>query len=340
MWQKVFVGWIGLFPFIVLHSAYEGPKVLWLWTGSIVLFLFWIFRLSFDLTKIITRSDYFYFLWLAVLTLSSMIGVHPLDSLVGGSYRHQGVIFFLSLWVIGKTVGILEKRQILIYKMFLVGACLESIMLILERLLSSNEPLGTFGNANAAAGFVALSLLFPKDYLSKVQKKLFYLINCLGVVFSCSLSALIVFVYSVLKRKYFFPILAVIAGGIILSGSKDFNNPHEGRKIIWELAITSIAQRPILGYGAESGEMVFDKAYKTYGTPLVGLMVDRAHNIFLDIAMWSGILGLILFICWILMKIKEMNDEWRKIALIGWLVFACLQPLGVVHWIILAVFLF
>src|SRR3989337_2411142 len=108
MWQKIFVAWLVVAPFITFNHTFEGPKIQFFWIGSFVLFLLWIIKLSSKIDSLIVKSDYYYLLWLTVLTLSSLLGVHPQESIIGGGYRHQGVIFFLSLWVIGKTISILE----------------------------------------------------------------------------------------------------------------------------------------------------------------------------------------------------------------------------------------
>lgn len=110
MFEKVFIVWLTLIPFVTFNSAFEGPKILVFWIGGFILFVVWIFSLSSLLEKLITKSDYYYFLWIIILTLSSLVGVHPQDSIIGGSYRHQGIIFFASLWVIGKTISRLDKK--------------------------------------------------------------------------------------------------------------------------------------------------------------------------------------------------------------------------------------
>lgn len=68
---------------------------------------------------------------------------------------------------------------------------------------------------------------------------------------------------------------------------------------------------------------------------LLDFMVDRSHNIFLDISLWSGMTGLIVFTGWCISSGNELwkRDRLRFIVFVAWFVFASFQPLGVVHWL-------
>ena len=96
-----------------------------------------------------------------------------------------------------------------------------------------------------------------------------------------------------------------------------------------------VIARPILGYGAESGEVIYHRAFNRRNINLLDFMVDRSHNVFLDVTLWSGVAGLILFMGWCIARAKELwaGDRLRFIALVAWVVFASFQPLGVVHWL-------
>ena len=108
----------------------------------------------------------------------------------------------------------------------------------------------------------------------------------------------------------------------------------ENRLVYWELGLEKVNENLLFGYGAESGEYIYNKAFYENNTPLFGMIVDRSHNLFLDITLWSGIIGLIIFILWLRLASK------RKIAILAWLIFASLQPLGVVHWVLLMILLY
>jgi tetratricopeptide (TPR) repeat protein len=64
---------------------------------------------------------------------------------------------------------------------------------------------------------------------------------------------------------------------------------------IWQATLDLIAQRPLLGYGPDALGLVFPRVYPPQ---LVyyqgrGLVVDRAHNLFLDWTATTGLLGLL-----------------------------------------------
>src|SRR6185312_14913514 len=66
----------------------------------------------------------------------------------------------------------------------------------------------------------------------------------------------------------------------------------EGRAYIWPMAVEGIAERPILGWGQDNFNYVFDEHYSPAMYNLEPWF-DRAHNIFLDWGVSGGILGLL-----------------------------------------------
>ncbi|MHB8903622.1 MAG: O-antigen ligase family protein [Patescibacteria group bacterium] len=69
------------------------------------------------------------------------------------------------------------------------------------------------------------------------------------------------------------------------------------RVIFYKVAISAIAQKPLLGYGLENGSEIYIKYYQpdwgVYGD--VGATTDRAHNLILDILLSGGLFALIFF---------------------------------------------
>ena len=67
------------------------------------------------------------------------------------------------------------------------------------------------------------------------------------------------------------------------------------RLTIWRVLLPLLAQRPLLGYGPDTLELVFPAVYPP---ELVyyqgrGILVDRAHNLLLDWAMTTGLIGVL-----------------------------------------------
>lgn len=356
--QRLFIFWIALLPFILWQGYYEGPKIIYFYIGSFLLFIFWIVEtLKFKKYFAFTKADIFYLLWLVVLLVSSIIGVHPFESIIGGSYRHQGVLFFFSLWVVGKTVSTLDKNS----DSFLVRAL--SITIIVESLLMLfqysfgklyfGKPLGTIGEANAAAGFLAIGSGFlDANYLWAIFIVfVIFLTRSKSGLFAALVTNIYLLVGKVSKKKIIFLVsvvlMASIAVGYIYLGNKIryliapasslWHLESEDRVLIWRMGIDKILQKPIFGWGAESSEVVFYSSYKESGMPLLGIAIDRAHNLFLDILMWSGVVGLGFFLVWLWKIFKYIKRLNFKLAFFAFLIFSFFQPLSIVHWILIII---
>ena len=101
--------------------------------------------------------------------------------------------------------------------------------------------------------------------------------------------------------------------------------------------MNKISARPFLGWGAETSETVFNSVYKEAGMPLLGIIIDREHNLILDVLMWSGALGLIFFVGWHYLGFKNLDKFEMKLAFISFLIFSFIEPLSIVHWILLII---
>lgn len=331
-------------PFVVWNNSYEGAKVFCFLIGGFFLTLFWLYRILVKQQKVIFKKiDYYYLGWLSILLISSLFGVHPLESVIGGSYRHQGILFFLTLWLIYKTVELLNSKQ----KSFLskglgIAILVESVFVLLQYVLGKlyfGHALGTIGESNAVAGFLAMG--FPFVY--KNFSKTLFVIPIISILIAESRSGLLAFLPNLfpliknLGSRYkfalmiFIGIFTIVFIGFISIGKG--GSPFENRSLIWKLGFGQIISKPILGFGAESGEIVFNKAFYRYGLPLDRLIIDRAHNLFLDVTMWSGIIGLVLFSLFLFERIKNIKKYSHKIAFISFLVYSMFQPLSIVHWL-------
>jgi putative inorganic carbon (HCO3(-)) transporter len=74
------------------------------------------------------------------------------------------------------------------------------------------------------------------------------------------------------------------------------------RLAIWRSTLPLIAERPLLGYGPDGLQLAFQDVFPPELVYYQGrhLIVDRAHNLLLDITMSAGLLGLaaFLFVLW------------------------------------------
>jgi len=82
----------------------------------------------------------------------------------------------------------------------------------------------------------------------------------------------------------------------------------EGRSFIWPMAVRGIKEHPLLGWGQDNFNYVFNQFYdpKMYN---LEPWFDRAHNIFLDWGIAGGLLGLLLYLS---LYVVLLVSIWKK----------------------------
>ncbi|KND49427.1 MAG: putative O-antigen ligase [Parcubacteria bacterium C7867-003] len=82
----------------------------------------------------------------------------------------------------------------------------------------------------------------------------------------------------------------------------------QGRYFVWPMALSGIADRPVLGWGQENFNFVFNKYYdpNMFGQEE---WFDRTHNVVLDWLVAGGVLG---FASYALIYVALMYYIWRK----------------------------
>ncbi len=86
------------------------------------------------------------------------------------------------------------------------------------------------------------------------------------------------------------------------------------RFAVWNTTISAIKEKPLLGWGPENFYIGFEKYYNPVALGSQDSWWDRPHNIFLEIAISSGLLALIFYIAfwivlwWQLQKLKHINS--------------------------------
>ncbi len=183
-----------------------------------------------------------------------------------------------------------------------------------------------------AISLIVLGLVFLTVFFSAATRGAF-----LGLI-----GALLVFIFyfGLSKKKYrkwFFTaglICIILVGSLIyfqnsnfvksIPGSRIFNisftaKTFQDRTIMWDTAINGWKARPILGWGPENFIQVFNRHFNTeYFDPSQGFgaWFDRAHSVYFDYLVETGILGLLSFLSifaifyWqFFKKIRTINNE-------------------------------
>jgi O-antigen ligase len=379
IWQStILIALLSSLPFISAIFINELACIRLLWIGCIIFSVGIINKIRKKQNVILQTPEYFYLLWVAVLTGSSIFGIHPLTSIIGGSYRYQGVLFFLGLLILQIVVRTLEfrKRKLLI-SIFAIEIFLESVLVFIQyhfhsylpyRVMVTGRAIGSFLEPTITAGYLCLGgilvLLFynaAPGKTSSLLKTVFAVIVAVGIACTGTRIAFVVFIgvalYSFIQTvthlklsKNIRRLATCVFTVLILCTVVSFiyrigltrSSPYEGRLELWNQSISAIAKRPLFGYGAESGEDVLTRTFENNGIHLWGLVYDRTHNIFLDVMLWSGIFGLITFFAWLgsLLYRSVRAKKWPMIVgLVSFLAYSFFQPVSMIHWVFFIVLL-
>ena len=349
-----------------VFNSYELPKLIFLGISILMLGTVVLFReVSIKNLRIrLNRIDTLVIIFLVILFASDIFGVSVKNSFLGSSYRLQGFLTYLIFGYGYMIVRILSMQaKIKIYNVLFVQLALLSILLIAQYFLVStlgesislfqNRYHGTFGNPNFAGGYMAMLfayILFAKGNTHKVYwfKPLVILLCGIAIILTDSRSAILAVVISIVL--YYFNIIKKIQGWIriafviaICAISFSFifltidqsllekrSSEWENRSIIWKEGMQLFSKRPILGYGQENVQIIFPAN--------LHFSVDNMHNIFLEYALSSGIVGLVLFVILSLLSFIK-SDRARKMLFLSFFVTAFFNPLSIAQIFLFWVFL-
>ncbi len=203
-------------------------------------------------------------------------------------------LFYISYLLISKYKG----------KLFSFGAIVLWVLALLTLII-----FFTAGTRGAFLGLVASALAFLAylAFSSKRWRKWLVLAGAVMVV--------LVFILVQFKDA---PVIKSIPGVSRLLSISFSANTFQDRITIWKMAIDGFKERPILGWGPENFLQVFDRHFNTkYFVPSAGFgaWFDRAHDIYLDYLVETGILGLLSYLSifivfyWMLLRRTRINTD-------------------------------
>lgn len=168
-------------------------------------------------------------------------------------------------------------------------------------------PVGT--DEQGAMYFDDSVLPSVRNYLSKSGERLYFVVEILGEPWH--------FYYNEGKLTY----LNIYEKFDAITKPKTFG--FEGREklgsargYIWSRSLPLIFDRPLVGYGPDTFTLAFPQndyvgKYNAYGT--TNTLVDKAHNLFIQIAMNSGLIALVsylsLFVILIVRFVKSNAND-------------------------------
>lgn len=327
-------------PFLVfsgITNPHEFPKFLFAAiVAQCLAFLLLIQKSNFELSLL----SKLILVFVAISFFSDILGLDPKISLLGSPFRHQGFlllfagfIFYLASTRIKNSKSFENSLMISSFLLCLI-TFFQFIWLLTHHSIPTynGRVVATLGNPDFLGAYIAMILPFIlfANFKQSFVKPLLSFIMILSILITQSRSALlaagfvlIAFVFSKLQAKkakiIFSSIILLIV--LILVANKNFLSTRtsiwDTRGLIWSHGVKAVIDKPLLGVGQENFELVFPKA--------LNFKVDNAHNIFLEIGVSSGIIGLILFALIVLTAIKQADLK-IKLAIAAFLITAFFNP--------------
>lgn len=248
------------------------------------------------------------------------IGINPTEHFIAryrGTYINStlGNANFLGKFIVltlPLSIGWLLLSPNSIRKFILFGViCIQAVALVL-----------TFTRASWLACICALSVFILCLRASNMKTYLHTLVKGIALAVIGS-ACLLIGIYSLdFKERRFIDDIKPK-----LSGTFDFEHGMGSgtRLFVWRKTLDLILQRPLFGYGPDAHEKamkVFNEEYiKKFNNPVI---LDRAHNNYLDIALAQGIVGLGAylwvigaFVIWIRKTIMQACHREKKLIYIS-----------------------
>lgn len=140
--------------------------------------------------------------------------------------------------------------------------------------------------------------------------------SILAVIFGMMLSGVLITFAGNQYKKWRSWVVAIVLIGIagmsflVMNRNTDFvqsnqslrrfaemheSNTAQSRFLLWNISLQGVKERPILGWGQEHIDVVFNKYYDPQ-MHRYEAWYDRSHNLFFDWALTTGILGLLTFL--------------------------------------------
>mgnify|MGYP001591101213 CR=1 FL=1 len=220
---------------------------------------------------------------------------------LGQSGRHyHAYIFWASFIILGLLIYLYLGRESLKDKTknIIVSLCYSAIIILQMKMLYSTASRGPIiGFVGGAILASVLTVIFEKE--RKVKK--------IAIV---SIVALMIIVGSFMSFRG----SKFVMNSLVLKRFSDITISEKttrSRFMIWNMAYQGFKERPILGWGQENFNYVFNKYYnpKMYDQEQ---WFDRTHNVFFDWLIAGGALGILSYLSIFFAVIYSL---WKKV---GW----------------------
>ena len=342
------------FPFVV-------PKTIFFRIVVDVIFLVYIllaisnpkYRPRFNILTITVS------VFLAIIVLTSIIGVNFERSFWSVFERMTGLLTFFHLYAFYIVLtSVFRERKY--WERILTASIIVGILICLYMWASDQAVTrggATLGNTSFLSAylifniFFALILLIAKSGIWRIFYGLSLIIFSIafffnkeptqgaivaffGGIFLLGLGYLMFYLLSSSKKQAkniaILIVVLIILGGIGISQLNFVqekvietwsSNSIQSRLIVWEMGFKAWQEKPLLGWGLENFNVPFAKYFNPELPLTQDIWYDRVHNIFLDMATTSGVLGLLAYLAifgiaiWQLIRISIKVSEMKNLIL-------------------------
>jgi len=252
-------GFVSLFHlgafFIVTGSMFKEREWKWWWNTNLIASAIMVV--------------YCFFQLLGVLAIHQ--GGARVDGTIGNA-AYLAVYMLINIFV---AIFYFTREKKGEFMRYVYGILIFLQVVILYYTATRGAILGLIGGL----GVVALLSIANKEHPKARKGGIIFIISCVVVIGG----------FLALRNTSFVKNNEVLGRFASISFSE---LKSEGRSYIWPMAVKGIEERPLLGWGQENFNYVFDEHYSPQMFALEPWF-DRAHNIFLDWGVAGGLLGLL-----------------------------------------------
>lgn len=283
-------------------------------------------------------------LWglIASWVISTYNAIDPDIALLGNPYRLQGLVYWLLLLAVGLVVYYYKNNELItgvIITIYTNGVAHALFALVQIVQLWQHDPNlitqgfyvnGFYGQSNFFGGKLSLCIIINLWLLWRLYKTK-KLNPVIGFILGSTLSLFLLGLIASFSYGSWLGLITVIATLVLYKGYQRYGKIVIGavavlislmaiagaialaqsdlRGQLWWESVHVLPNSPWWGFGFDNLHLVFGKLGK-----LLGLVVDRAHNLGLEILTSTGIVGTILLVLLLFpsLKIQEWNQIWVK----------------------------
>jgi Flp pilus assembly protein TadD len=304
---------------------------------------------------------------LVVLAGAALLSGSPTTALLGSSARRFGVAQWLLLmvvFVVGRHWATAAGRA-RVLTMLSLSSVPVSVLALLQRAgvdpfdwsaATMARPVSTVGNATFLGGYLAMAAVASlADAWCRPSARWWRVVPAMLATSALVLtlargawigaaagaSLLILWRARSAAGKWWLPLpVAAVAAATalvpgVLSRAASLSRPTEGtaggRLQLLEMGVRAAARRPLLGWGPDLSRSamhrIIDADFEArYGDARIE---DRAHHVLVDLALWGGLLAVVVFVGLLVMIARNgwrQRGDWTVVA-VGTALLAF-----VVHW--------